>query len=153
VQGDDDAARRGFEESLELARRVGEDELVVGELTNLGSVETRAGNLERALALCREALTLAIELGSAYAIPYCVVNLGGVASARADHEDAARILGAGKAMFDRTGAAIDPGTAIEFHRHVERTRAALDPGFEPAWERGYELDDEQAVAEALAYRM
>jgi len=151
VQGNDDAARSGFEESLDLARRVGEDELVVGELTNLGSVETRAGNLQRASDLCREALTLAIELGSAYAIPYCVVNLGGVASAGRDHEDAARILGAGKAMFDRTGAAIDPGTAIEFDRHLERTKAALGSQFEPAWERGYELDDESAVKLALEY--
>jgi hypothetical protein len=56
-------------------------------------------------------------------------------------------------MFDRTGAAIDPGTAIEFERHVERTKAALGSRFEPAWERGYELDDERAVATALAYRM
>jgi tetratricopeptide (TPR) repeat protein len=151
VQGNDDAARSGFEESLELARRVGEDELVVAELTNLGSVETRAGNLERALALCREALALAVELGSAYAIPYCVVNLGGVASARGDHEVAARILGAGKAMFDRTGAAIDPGTAIEFDRHLERTKATLGSSFDAAWEGGYELDDERSVELALAY--
>ena len=149
--GNDFVMVDGFEESLELARRVGEDELVVAELTNLGSVETRAGNLERALALCREALTLAVELDSAYAIPYCVVNLGGVASASGDHEDAACILGAGKAMFDRTGAAIDPGTAIEFERHVEATKAALGAGFEPAWQQGYVLEDEEAVAAALAF--
>jgi tetratricopeptide (TPR) repeat protein len=151
MQGNDDAARRGFEESLELARRVGEDQLVVGELTNLGSVETRAGNLDRALSLCREALTLARDLWNAYVLPYCVVNVGGVASVRGDHEDAARILGAGKAMFDRSGAAIDPGTAIEFDRHVERTRAALGGRFPSAWDGGYALDDEGAVAAALAY--
>jgi tetratricopeptide (TPR) repeat protein len=151
MQGDDDAARSGFEESLELARRVGAQELVVSELTNLGSVETRAGNLDRALALEREALALALELGSAYVVPYCVVNLGGVASARGDHEDAARILAAGKAMFDRSGAAIDPGTAIELERHVERTKAALGGEFERAWQAGSALDDDQAIAAAEAY--
>jgi tetratricopeptide (TPR) repeat protein len=151
MQGNDDAARAGFEESLELARRVGEEQLAVGELTNLCSVETRAGNLERALEVGRESLSLARELGSAYVLPYCVVNLGGVASAAGDHEEAARILGAGKAMFDRTGAAIDPGTAIEFDRHVERTKSALGPQFQSAWDAGYGLGDDAAVDAAAAY--
>ena len=66
-------------------------------------------------------------------------------------QQAARILGAGKAMFDRTGAAIDPGTAIEFERHVERTTAALGADFQVAWDGGYGLDDEDAAAAAAAY--
>ncbi len=151
IEGKDDAARAGFEQSLELARRVGEEELVVGELTNLCSVETRAGNLERALALAHESLTLATAMDDAYVLPYCVVNLGGVASAAGRHEDAACILAGGKAMFDRTGAALDPGTAIEFDRHVHRTRAALGSDFQAAWDRGYSLDDRGAVEAALAY--
>jgi tetratricopeptide (TPR) repeat protein len=151
IQGSDDAARGGFEESLELARRVGANELVIGELTNLCSVETRSGNLDRALDLGHESLELARASSDAYVLPYCVVNLGGVASARGDYQEAARILGAGKAMFDRTGAAIDPGTAIEFERHVERTTAALGADFQPAWDSGYVLDDERAVAAAAAY--
>jgi hypothetical protein len=63
-------------------------------------------------------------------LPYCVVNIGGVASARGDHEAADCILGARKAMFDRAGAAMDPGTAIEFDRHLERTKAALGTDFQ-----------------------
>ena len=151
IRGNDDAARSGFEESLELARRVGEDELVMAELTNLCSVETRSGNLDRALALGQESLELARAAADAYVLPYCVVNLGGVASARGDHEDAARILGGGQAMFDRTGAAIDPGTAIEFERHVERTKAALGPDFQLPWDEGYARDDDGAVKTAASY--
>lgn len=127
IAGDDDAARAGFEETLALNRRLGNDRNVARELTNLGSVETRAGNVERAEALCEEAMQLSADTGSAYLIPYCVVNLGGVACVRGDCERAARLLAGGKAMFDAAGAAIDPGTAIEYERYVQRTRAALGP--------------------------
>jgi hypothetical protein len=151
IAGDDEAARAGFHRTLRMAREHGIRWREAQELTNLCSVETRAGNLERALEIGRESLSLARELGSAYVLPYCVVNLGGVASAAGDHEEAARILGAGKAMFDRTGAAIDPGTAIEFDRHVERTKSALGPQFQSAWDAGYGLGDDAAVDAAAAY--
>ncbi len=146
VAGDDDRARAGFEQTLALNRRLGNGRNVARELTNLGSVETRAGNLDRAQALCEEAMQIAAETGSAYLIPYCVVNLGGVACARGDYERAARLLAAGKAMFDAAGAAIDPGTAIEYERHVERTRAGLGPErYEKAVEAGRSLSGDDAI--------
>jgi hypothetical protein len=91
----------------------------------------------------------ALQVQDAYVLPYTVVDLGG-ASARGDHEDVARLLAA--AMFDRTGAALDPGTAIEFELHVERTRAALGVRFEDEWDGGYALDDEHAISVASGYR-
>ncbi len=146
VAGDDDRARTGFEQTLALNRRLGNGRNIARELTNLGSVETRAGNLDRAQALCEEAMQLAAETGSAYLIPYCVVNLGGVTCARGDYDRAARLLAAGKAMFDTAGAAIDPGTAIEYERHVERTRAALGPErYEKAAEAGRSLSGDDAI--------
>ena len=57
-----------------------------------------------------------------------------------------------QAMFDRTGAAIDPGTAIEFEGHVQRTKTALGADFQSAWDDGYASDDDDAVATAAAYR-
>jgi tetratricopeptide (TPR) repeat protein len=151
MEDDDERARTLFEESIELNRRLGALEMVAGELTNLGSVETRTGNIERAQELCEESLRLADELGSAYLLPYCIVNLGGVASAKGAYERAARLLGAGKGLFDSTGAAMDPGTAIEFERHLERTRGSLDEArFSSAWDEGRLLTAAQATEYALA---
>jgi tetratricopeptide (TPR) repeat protein len=62
IAGDDERARAGFEETLELNRRLGNRRALARELTNLGSVETRAGNLGRADQLCDEALRLALEI-------------------------------------------------------------------------------------------
>ena len=96
-------------------------------------------------------MQVAAETGSAQLIPYCVVNLGGGACARRDYPRAARLLSAGKAMFDAAGAAIDPGTAIEYDRHVERTRTALGPKeYEKAVEAGRSLTRDQAIRYAAS---
>jgi hypothetical protein len=113
IAGDDERARAGFEETLELNRRSGNRRAVARELTNLG-------------------------------------NLAGVASARGEHERAARLLGAGEAMLDAAGMVLNPGTAIEYEWHVDRTRTALRKvEYERAVRAGRELDRDAAIEFAL----
>ena len=149
VEGDDERARALFEESLELRRRLGDRDMVAGELTNLCSVETRAGNLDRAQELGEESLRIAREVGSSYLLPYCVANLGGLAVARGDAERGARLMGAAEAMFDAAGLAIDPGTAIELERHLERARRDLGDAFDATWSEGRAMPAERAIEYAL----
>lgn len=150
IAGDDERARARFEETLELNRRLGNRRAVARELTNLGSVETRAGNLERAQQLCDEALRLALEIENPLLVTYCVINLAGVASARGQHKRAARLLGTGEAMLEAAGMTLNPGTAIEYERHVERTRTALgEAEYERAVRAGRKLDREAAIEHAL----
>lgn len=150
IEGPDERARELFEESIALERRLGNIRSTAGDLTNLGSVETRAGRLDRAAALCAEGLRVALETKSAYLLPYCVANIGGVIAARGDDALGCRLLGAAAGMFERSGAAIDPGTAIEFDRHRAKVRAALgDAAFGRSWEEGRSLDGDRAIALAL----
>jgi tetratricopeptide (TPR) repeat protein len=150
IAGDDDRARAGFEETLELNRRLGNRRAVARELTNLGSVETRSGNVERAQQLCVEALLLALDIENPQLVTYCVINLAGVASARGRHERAARLLGAGEAMMEAAGMTLNPGTAIEYERHVQRTRTALGKvEYERAVRAGRELDRDVAIEYAI----
>jgi tetratricopeptide (TPR) repeat protein len=151
IAGDDERARAGFEEALELNRRLGNRRAVARELTNLGSVETRAGNPERAQQLSDEALRLALEIENPLLVTYCVINLAGVASARGGHERAARLLGAGEAMMEAAGMILNPGTAIEYERHVDRTRTALgEAEYERAVRAGRELDRAAAIQYAIS---
>ena len=150
IAGDDERARAGFEVTLELNRRLGNRRAVGRELTNLGSVETRAGNLARAQQLCEEALRLALEVENPLLVTYCVINLAGVASAQGEHARAARLLGAGEAMIEAAGMTLNPGTAIEYERHVQRTRTALGKAeCERAVRAGRELDRDAAIDYAL----
>jgi hypothetical protein len=130
---------------------LGNRRAVARELTNLGSVETRAGNLERAQQLCDEALRLALEIENPLLVTYCVTNLAGVASARGEHERAARLLGAGQVMIEAAAMTLNPGTAIEYERYVERTRTALgEMQYERAVRAGRELDRDAAIDYALS---
>ena len=80
-----------WEESLALAREVG-DVLRVGmTLSNLGYAALLQGDHERARALCEETLAFAHELGSAgmEILPEALVNLGLAALGQGEHERAA----------------------------------------------------------------
>jgi tetratricopeptide (TPR) repeat protein len=149
IEGNDDTARAGFHRTLEMNRRLGVRWRQAQELTNLCSVETRAGNLQQARELGREALEIAVELDHTLLLPYCVINIAGVASAQGRHEVAARVLGAGDALLAAAGMELNPGTAIEYRRHRLNTEAALgDESFRVEYESGRSLTRAEAVAAA-----
>ena len=58
-RGDDDQATTFLEESLALAREIGDQLLVATALNDLGSVAYKRGDLDRAEPLYQESLSLA----------------------------------------------------------------------------------------------
>jgi predicted ATPase/DNA-binding SARP family transcriptional activator/DNA-binding CsgD family transcriptional regulator len=80
-----------WEESLAVARKVGDTERVGSALSNLGHPALLQGDYERARALSEEALAFAHELGSASVefAPVAFVNLGLAALGLGEHERAA----------------------------------------------------------------
>jgi hypothetical protein len=53
-------------------------------------------------------------------------------------------------MIEAAGMTLNPGTAIEYERHVERTRRALgDAEYERTVRAGRELDRDAAIQHAL----
>jgi predicted ATPase/Tfp pilus assembly protein PilF len=102
-KGEFDRARHLFEESLVMAREVGDDWLTTVVLNNLGDVELNDGNFERAIGLFEESLALGEERGDIDRRARQLTNLGTVslvlgdrpaAAARfGDALDAARLIG------------------------------------------------------------
>ena len=149
IAGDDDGARAGFHRTLEMGRRLGIRWRQAQEMTNLCSVETRAGNLDEAKSLRREALEITVELDHGLLLPYCVINLAGVASARGEHERAAYLLGAGDGLLAAAGMELNPGTAIEYRRHRAASTAALgEEQFRRRYDAGRALTREAAIEAA-----
>jgi predicted ATPase/DNA-binding SARP family transcriptional activator/DNA-binding CsgD family transcriptional regulator len=89
---EDDPARATalWEESLALARQVGDSYRIGTTLSNMGYSALLQGDNELAKALCEETLTFAHELGSAGVelVPETLVNLGLAALGLGDHERA-----------------------------------------------------------------
>jgi len=53
-------------------------------------------------------------------------------------------------MIEAAGMTLNPGTAIEYERHVERTRTALgEADYQRAVRAGRELDRDAAIDYAL----
>lgn len=75
MRGDDDGSLDLFYQALALARRSGEDSLLVNALNNLGSTQSDLYNLEDALPALQECLAGALRLGSRRQTIYAAGNL------------------------------------------------------------------------------
>ena len=145
INEEDDYARGTtlWEESLVLARDVGDNYLVGMTLANLGHPAVLQGDYERARALSEEALTLAHELGSAGVeiMPTALVNLGLAALGLGEHERATasfeealvmsqnmgrkpQVIEALEGMASLAGAMVDASRAARLWGAAEAAREA-----------------------------
>ena len=147
-EGDYARAEELYGETLALTRRLGLRAAEAGELLNLGYVALHLGNTDLAIERFRESLEIGAELEDDYLLPYFVLGAASSALLRGDHGEAARLLAAAKAAFDRTGAAIDPGSAEEYEEVLTKARADLGNDFEDAWAEGSRLTLAEAVDRA-----
>ena len=148
AEGDYARAEELYGETLALARRLGLRLAEAAELLNLGYVALHLGKKELMIARFRESLEIAADLNDDYLLPYCIMGAASSALARGDPDEAARLLGAAKAAFDRSGAAIDPGSAEEY----EAIAAHLGHDYDAAWAEGSRLTLDEAVARARRAR-
>jgi tetratricopeptide (TPR) repeat protein len=92
-EGEFDRARHLFEESLVMAREVGDDWLTTVVLNNLGDVELNEGNFGRAIELFEESLALGEERGDIDRRARQLTNLGTASLALGDRPAAAARFG------------------------------------------------------------
>ena len=98
-------------------------------------VAVRRGNLDDAIALVRESLTLFRQVHDKFAIVYVMIPLAAAAALKGNDLWAARILGARDAVTDRTGATVVDNWVVELGEHAERdVRVRLGPD---RWARAY----------------
>ena len=112
------------------------------QLVAEGFVAFRQGRDEEAQKLFERSAELARESGNGQ----CWRSRS--AALRGERAEAARLLAAAKAAFDRAGASIDPGSAEEY----EEARAGLGDDFATEWAEGSELSLAEAVARARRAR-
>jgi tetratricopeptide (TPR) repeat protein len=148
--GQDDRARRAYEECLTVAHQTGETRRIQLTLQNLAFLAQRAGDHAHALDLARRSLQLAQEMNNRLETSRCLAALTGSFAASGQPELAARLLGASEAAIGSMGAFHVPEDKPEFDRSIAAVRAELDQAaFETAWAEGRKLTLEQAVALAL----
>jgi len=105
-------------------------------VTNLRAIlAAQRGDPDEAMALVRDNLTRIRELQDKFAFVYALVALAAAAALKGDDAWAARILGAGDVVTERTGAMVVDKSVRDVSERVEReVRARLGPD---RWTRAY----------------
>jgi len=101
METDPEAGIPLFEESLQLAREVGDEDSVAVTLQNLARCQLRTGRLEAAAGGLREALQIALRIGATRPTIYVLDTCAALAAASGDAASAARFLGAADAQWQR----------------------------------------------------
>jgi tetratricopeptide (TPR) repeat protein len=108
----------------------------------------RHGNAEEAIALVRDSLAHGRQLRDKSAIVYAVVPLAAAAVLKSDDLWAARILGAGNAVTERTGAIVADKSMNDLKDRIEReVRARLG---QDQWARAFAAGGRAPVDSLLA---
>jgi tetratricopeptide (TPR) repeat protein len=99
------------------------------------TLAVRHGNPDEAIALVRENLTNIRRLQDKFSFVYAMVPLAAAAVIKGDETWAARILGAGDSVTERTGAMVVDKSVQDIREQTEREmRARLGPD---RWARAY----------------
>jgi predicted ATPase/DNA-binding CsgD family transcriptional regulator len=148
--GDDDRARRMYEECLAVSQQTGERRRIVFMYNNLAFIALHAGEAEHAGDLGRQALQVARAMNHRLQSATALATLAGAVGALGQPAQAARLFGASEIALERLGAFLQPNDQREIDSLIAAVRAQLDKAtFQSAWNEGRALTLEQAVAQAI----
>lgn len=150
-QQDYGRALRYYRETQEVARRIGDMFLVMGENLNIGLVLVREDEVAAGEALLRE--DMRDRVGRGHIDGNTVWNLWGLALAAARQgqlERAARLYGGAVKLSETTGFAIAPPDRATFEADIAAVHSALgDASFDAAWAWGAACRREELLDYAL----
>ena len=149
-------ARTIVEEAFTIARQIDARFMFANLLVLLGDIAMRDKDWETAGDLYRQALQRTSATANHTSMGHAVLKYAAMLSARGEHRDALRLLGA-LARIDRgmdRGLSREVGAlVIDEQRIKDAARAALgDGGFADAWAEGESMTIAQASAEILEAR-
>lgn len=151
-QDDEAVAVAHLDQALAMQREIGEPWKLIFTLNLLGQLVQRQGDWGRAGSLYREGLLLASDGGDKAALAHIIQQIGSLAFAQGQHQDAARWLAVGERYGSASGgsALYTLASASEHAQAIAALRTLLGQrAFTTCWAEGQAMPLEQAVAFAL----
>jgi len=150
VHGDRIRAKAAYQESLKIAREIGDQIRESIQLSNLGGLALAEGDYETAVSLYTQRLSWARQHGNTAQILSGFANLSGVLRLLRKPQRAAQLMGAMDVLSDNFGVKLQPSEQSEFNRYVALVREQLGAeAFETLRREGRAMTLEQAIAYAL----
>jgi tetratricopeptide (TPR) repeat protein len=148
--GDPEGEDRLHQESLAIAREIGNAGIEADALAQLGMSARDDGRLDDAVALLRESITIDHRRGMAANIATNLGRLASVLVRRGDAIAAARLLAVEQAVLDQQGADMPWWAKRRANETLDLIKKHLDPAaIERASSEGRSLSVDEAVALAL----
>jgi predicted ATPase/class 3 adenylate cyclase/Tfp pilus assembly protein PilF len=152
AQGDYEAARSHYEQSMARAQDLGDRHRIASALNGLGNIALRQGNHASARSLYEQSLAIRRELGQPRGIAGALVNLAGLARVQGDYAAARSLyeqsLAMQRELGDKWGASLVlynlAGLARE-QGDYEAARSLYEQSLATSWSLG----DRRGVAAAL----
>jgi predicted ATPase/class 3 adenylate cyclase len=150
LHGDLIGARAAHEQSLAIARQIGDVTREEIQLSNLGSVALESGDLETAQRLYKMSLSATWERRNFPNLVNALANFEDVYEKRGDAARSAMILGAMDAVTEAPGVRLQPITQQGVDAATARVKDKLGQAqFELLRKEGRQLTPEQAVRLAM----
>jgi len=151
-QGDFQAARTMYEQSLAICRELGDKPSIAAKLNDLGVAARAGGDFDYARALYEESLQVRRELGNAPGIASSLNSLGTVMLALGDYQRAHALaeesLRMRRELGDKSGIALCVHNLGEIERSLGNY-AAAGRFYEESLQLSEELGNKPSVANAL----
>ena len=151
AQGDHDRAEALYEEVLVESRTLGDSHTVALALHGLARLRSAHGDVDRAVTLLHECLSLLGPLRDLRCAPSCLEELAFVLSDRGAPAAVARMLSAAEGLREFRGRPRRRHEQEAHDRATARLRLRADEeSLNAAWAEGRAMDLDQAVAYAIA---
>jgi non-specific serine/threonine protein kinase len=149
-QNESQEARSFFEETVAILRGIGDKNFLAYSVRRLGLLAWREKDYSKAIALCKESLSLNRELGDPRGVLACLAGFADIAVVQGKFARAAQIMAAVETQLAAMGMQLLPVDKREYERNLAQLRAQFDGRtLNKCWAKGKEISLEQAIAFAL----
>jgi tetratricopeptide (TPR) repeat protein len=150
IEDNRDSARAIFEEAAEVLREAGDLNFRAYSVRRLGQLLWREGNYAAATSLCKESLSLNLEVGDPRGVMASLAGFAAIAAARGELERAAEIMAAVEAQLAAIGVPLLHVDRLEYERNLARLRTEVDEQtLAELWEKGARMLLDEAIAFGL----
>ncbi|MCA1643976.1 MAG: tetratricopeptide repeat protein [Chloroflexi bacterium] len=148
-RGDVARARDAFQEALALARDIDMKLAISGLLVTLGDIALADRDLDKADGWYRQGLMASSRMAAAGAMAHALRHYAAICTARGDHHEAVRILGAASSVPDPPALRLVALSAGEENVSAVAREELGEDEWSAAWAQGQSLALEQAIADVL----
>ena len=149
-QNESTEARSIFEAAVAILREIGDKNLLAYPVRRLGLLAWREKDFARAIAFCKESLSLNRELGDPRGVLACLAGFADIAVVQGKFARAAQLMAAVETQLAAMGMQLLPVDKKEYERNLAQLRAQFEQRtLSKSWAKGKEMSLEQAIAFAL----